>query len=122
MALSGLSGCPSLEPLSVTDLAQDVRRLCAENERLQRALTADAVRNQAVGVLAVLGRVTAEDACRVLREVAQRTGTGLDDLAAGVVRFAQGGDLPDEELGELRRVLDRFTGDARGQEQATTGT
>ncbi|MFF4957608.1 ANTAR domain-containing protein [Streptomyces sp. NPDC001222] len=106
----------------MTELARDMRRLCAENERLQRAITADAVRNQAVGVLAVLGRVTPEDACRALREVARRTGTGLDDLAAGVVRFAQGGDLPDEELGELRRVLDRLTDDSGRREQPSTAT
>ncbi|MET8954146.1 ANTAR domain-containing protein [Streptomyces sp. NPDC004393] len=122
MALSGLSGCPSLEPLSVTELARDVRRLSAENARLQRALTDDAVRNQAVGVLAVLGRVRPEDAGRALREVARRTGTGLDDLAAGVVRFARGGELPHEELGELRRVLDGCTGDSGRREQPSTAT
>ena len=91
----------------MTDLARDVRRLRAENEQLLRALKADATHNQAVGVLAVLGRIAPEAAWRVLRDVAQRTCTDLDDIAEGVLTFAQGGDLPNPQLGELRRALDR---------------
>ncbi|MFJ5531796.1 ANTAR domain-containing protein [Streptomyces sp. NPDC093261] len=121
MALSALSGCHPLEPSAVTDLARSVGRLRTENERLKGALATGAVRNQAAGVLAMLGRITPEDAWRMLRDVAQRAGSDLDDLSAGVVEFAQGGDLPDRELGELRRALDRCTGDSRGQEHAPTG-
>ncbi|MEU6368631.1 ANTAR domain-containing protein [Streptomyces sp. NPDC046931] len=112
MAFSAPSGRHPLERPSVTDLARDVRRLRTENERLQRALGADATQHQAVGVLAALGRIAPEAAWRVLRDVAQRSGTDLDDFAEGLVTFAQGGDLPDRQLGELRRALDRDATDS----------
>ncbi|MEU6095086.1 hypothetical protein [Streptomyces sp. NPDC047079] len=64
------------------------------------------------GVLPQSGRIAPHDAWRALRDVAQRTGSDLDDVAVGVLRFALGGDLPDQQLGELRRAVDRYATDS----------
>jgi len=108
MAFFAVSRHRPLELLSVTDLAMEHERLQAENEQLQRALSSRAVIDQAIGALVVLGQVPPEEAWRALRDVSQRTNTKLRVVAEDVLKFAQGGTLPDAELHELRRALARY--------------
>ncbi|MGW4602515.1 ANTAR domain-containing protein [Streptomyces sp. NPDC004532] len=108
MAFFAVSRHRPLELLSVTDLAMEHERLQAENEQLQRALSSRAVIDQAIGALVVLGQLPPEEAWRALRDVSQRTNTKLRVVAEDVLKFAQGGTLPDAELNELRRALARY--------------
>ncbi|MER6125220.1 ANTAR domain-containing protein [Streptomyces sp. NPDC001795] len=108
MAFFAISRRKPLELLSATELAIERERLQAENEQLQRAVTSHAIVDQAMGALVVLGQIPPEEAWRALRDVSQRTNTKLRTVAEDVLRFAQGGTLPDAELGELKQALARY--------------
>ncbi|MEU6324529.1 ANTAR domain-containing protein [Streptomyces sp. NPDC047009] len=82
----------------------EYERLGEENEQLQRAVTSHAIVDQAIGALVVLGRIPPEEAWRALRDVSQRTNTKLRVVAEDVLKFAQGGTLPNVELDELPPV------------------
>ncbi|MEU6095104.1 ANTAR domain-containing protein [Streptomyces sp. NPDC047079] len=90
-----------------TDPAQECERLLVENRQLKRAVDAHALVDQAIGAVVVLGRIPPDEAWGVLRDVSQHTNTRLRVVAAHVLEFAQGGDLPQSELDEFRRALDR---------------
>ncbi|MET8246881.1 ANTAR domain-containing protein [Streptomyces sp. NPDC005202] len=109
MAFFAISKRHPLQPLSTTDLVLEHERLHEEIDQLQRALTSHAVIDQAIGAVVTFGRIPPDDAWRVLREVSQRTNTKVRTVAEHVLKFAQGGALPDTELDELRRALDRYT-------------
>ncbi len=107
MAFFAMSRRHPLQPLSVTDLVVEHERLHEEIDQLQRALTSHAVIDQAIGAVVAFGRIPPEDAWLVLREVSQRTNTKVRTVAEHVLKFAQGGALPDTELEELKRALAR---------------
>ncbi|MBC2864357.1 ANTAR domain-containing protein [Streptomyces mexicanus] len=107
MAFFAMSRRHPLQPLSVTDLVLEHERLHEEIDQLQRALTSHAVIDQAIGAVVAFGRMPPEDAWLVLREVSQRTNTKVRTVAEHVLKFAQGGALPDTELEELKRALAR---------------
>ena len=109
MVFFAMSKRHPLQPLSVTDLVLEHERLHEEIDQLRRALTSRAVIDQAIGAVVAFGRIPPDDAWRVLRDVSQRSNTKVRTVAERVVKFAQGGALPDTELEELRRALDRHT-------------
>ncbi|MEV6026050.1 ANTAR domain-containing protein [Streptomyces sp. NPDC052036] len=90
-----------------TELARECDRLRVENRQLKRAVSSHALVDQAIGAVIVLGRIRQDEAWGVLRDVSQRTNTKLSLIAEHVLKFAQGGDLPQPELDELRRALER---------------
>ncbi|MET8955756.1 ANTAR domain-containing protein [Streptomyces sp. NPDC004393] len=90
-----------------TELARERERLRVENRQLQRAVSSHALVDQAIGAVIVLGRIRQDEAWGVLRDVSQRTNTKLSLIAEHVLKFAQGGDLPQPELDEFRRALER---------------
>lgn len=108
MAFFAISRHRPLELLSTTDLVMEYEQLHAENEQLQRAVASHAIVDQAIGALVVLGQIPPEEAWRALRDVSQRTNTKLRVIAEDVLKFAQGGTLPDAELNELRQALSRY--------------
>ncbi|MET7380684.1 ANTAR domain-containing protein [Streptomyces sp. NPDC005526] len=107
MAFFVLSKRRPLRLLSATDLAVEHDRLLEENQQLHRAMTSHAVIDQAIGALVALGRVTPEEAWRSLRDVSQHLNIKLRTVAEHVLAFAQGEELPEEQLDELKRALDR---------------
>ncbi|MGW5478145.1 ANTAR domain-containing protein [Streptomyces sp. NPDC004008] len=90
-----------------TELARECERLRVENRQLQRAVSSHALVDQAIGAVIVLGRIRQDEAWGVLRDVSQRTNTKLSLIAEHVLKFAQAGDLPQPELDEFRRALER---------------
>ncbi|MGW2933950.1 ANTAR domain-containing protein [Streptomyces sp. NPDC001156] len=94
--------------LQAPGLAGECERMRTEVEQLRHAVTSHALVDQAIGVVVVLGKISPEEAWRVLRDVSQRTNTKLRLVAEHLLAFAQGGELPQEERDELRRALDRY--------------
>ncbi|MFJ5531812.1 ANTAR domain-containing protein [Streptomyces sp. NPDC093261] len=90
-----------------TELVRECDRLRAENRQLRRAVSSRAQVDQAIGAVVVLGRVPRDEAWGILRDVSQHTNTKLSLIAEHVLKFAQGGDLPQPELDEFRRALER---------------
>jgi ANTAR domain len=88
---------------------RQIERLRAENQQLQRAVSSHATVDQAIGVLLTLGRIGPDDGFDVLREVSQRLNIKLSALAAEIIKYGQGADLPDPILGELHAALARRT-------------
>jgi hypothetical protein len=117
MALFAASRRRFLEP--TTDLASEYERLRAENDQLHHAVTSHAMIDQALGALVVLGQIPPEEAWRALRDVSQRTNTKLRVVAEDVLKFAQGGALPDAERDELRRALARYQASSPARRAAT---
>ncbi|MFE7234018.1 ANTAR domain-containing protein [Streptomyces sp. NPDC002405] len=109
MVFFAMSERRPLPPLSAADLVLEHERLHQEIDQLQRALTSHAVIDQAIGAVVTFGRIPPEDAWQVLREVSQRSNTKLRTVAEHVLKFAQGGALPDIELEQLRRALGRYS-------------
>ncbi|MHB9758026.1 ANTAR domain-containing protein [Streptomyces sp. BYX5S] len=109
MAFFALHPTDPLTLLSVEDLAKEHAHVLAEVGHLQTAVTSHAVVDQAIGAVVTLGRIPPEEAWRVLRDVSQCTNTKLRLVAEHVLRFVQGGDLPDAERAELYRAIDRYT-------------
>ncbi|MET8963074.1 ANTAR domain-containing protein [Streptomyces sp. NPDC004074] len=99
--------CP-LDLLPAADLQMECERLKAENERLQRAVISNAIVDQAIGVVVVIGQIAPEEAWRVLHDASQRTNIKLRVVAEDVLKFARGGSMADRELGELQRVPARY--------------
>ncbi|MGV9245801.1 ANTAR domain-containing protein [Streptomyces sp. NPDC003710] len=93
--------------VGTTELAQECERLRVENRHLKRAVVSHALVDQAIGAVVVLGRIPQDEAWGVLRDVSQHTNTKLRLIAEHVLKFAQGGDLPQPEMDEFRRALDR---------------
>ncbi|WP_133914326.1 ANTAR domain-containing protein [Streptomyces sp. NBC_00582] len=110
MAFFALSRTQPFALLSATDLARENARLQEESAQLQRAVTSHAVVDQALGAVVVLGQIPPEEAWRALRDVSQHTNTKLRTVAEHILVFAQGGDLPEAELVELRRAVTRYRG------------
>ncbi|MGW5129367.1 ANTAR domain-containing protein [Streptomyces sp. NPDC004069] len=107
MVFFAMSERHSLPLLSATDPVLEHERLHQEIDQLQRALTSHAVIDQAIGVVVAFGQIPPEDAWQVLREVSQRSNTKLRTVAEHVLKFAQGGALPDMELEQMKRALER---------------
>ncbi|OIJ66413.1 ANTAR domain-containing protein [Streptomyces mangrovisoli] len=110
MTFFALSQTHPLRLLSATDLANECARLEGENAQLRRAVSSHAAVDQAIGALVVLGRIAPEDAWRVLRDVSQHTNTKLRAVAEDVLKFAQGGALPEPERDELWQAIERCRG------------
>ncbi|MEE1836567.1 ANTAR domain-containing protein [Streptomyces sp. SP17KL33] len=108
MASSGSGQGPGTPPRS-DDLVHEVEQLRIEKEQLRRAVTSHAAVDQAIGVLVLVGKITPEDGFTVLREISQHTNTKLSSIAEQIVKHAQGADLPDTVLTELRAALARRT-------------
>ncbi|MFE1442194.1 ANTAR domain-containing protein [Streptomyces sp. NPDC058739] len=108
MAFFSLSPSRPLTLLSATDLAAENERLRAEAGQLQRAVTSHALVDQAIGAVVVLGRIPPEEAWRVLRDVSQRTNVKLSTVAAYVMDFAQGAELPEDVRAELHSAIARY--------------
>ncbi|MER5748899.1 ANTAR domain-containing protein [Streptomyces sp. NPDC002088] len=108
MAFFATSRRDPLRLLSVTDLAQDNERLEEENEQLRQAVASHAVIDQAIGAVVVLGQIPPEEAWRVLRDVSQRTNTKLRTVAEHLLEFVQYGALPEPELDELKKAINRY--------------
>ncbi|MFI1167289.1 ANTAR domain-containing protein [Streptomyces sp. NPDC020801] len=107
MVFFAISKRHPLQPLSTTDLVLEHERLHEEIDQLRCALTSHAVIDQAIGAVVAFGRIPPDDAWWVLRDVSQRSNTKVRTVAERVLKFAQGGALPDTELEELRQALDR---------------
>ncbi|MFF0203898.1 ANTAR domain-containing protein [Streptomyces sp. NPDC005017] len=108
MAFFSLSPSQPLTLLSATDLAAENERLRQEAGQLQRAVTSHALVDQAIGAVVVLGRIPPEEAWRVLRDVSQRTNVKLRTVAAYIMGFAQGAELPEEVRAELHSAIARY--------------
>ncbi|MCW7942920.1 antitermination regulator [Streptomyces hygroscopicus] len=108
MAFFEISKQQPLHLLSTADLATELDQLYEENAQLRRAVTSHATIDQAMGAVVVLGQVAPEEAWQVLRDVSQRTNTKLRVVAEHILKFAQGGALPDPELDELKKALNRY--------------
>ncbi|MFJ8199650.1 ANTAR domain-containing protein [Streptomyces sp. NPDC096152] len=107
MAFSEISRRHPRPRLPVSGLARENELLREEVAQLTCALTSRAVIDQAIGAVVTLGRIAPEDAWQVLRDVSQHTNTKVRTVAEHVLKFAQGGALPDPELDELRKALGR---------------
>ncbi|MFI9648286.1 ANTAR domain-containing protein [Streptomyces sp. NPDC052040] len=90
-----------------TGLADECERLRTENRQLKRAVDSHALVDQAIGAVVALGRIPQEEAWEVLKDVSQHTNTKMRLVAEHILKYAQGGDLPQPELEEFRRALDR---------------
>ncbi|WP_055489394.1 ANTAR domain-containing protein [Streptomyces sp. TP-A0356] len=108
MAFFAISKQHPLHLLSTSDLTMELDRLYEENEQLRHAVSSHATIDQAMGAVVVLGQVAPEEAWRVLRDVSQRTNTKLRVVAEHILKFAQGGALPEPELQELKKALNRY--------------
>ncbi|WP_406442787.1 ANTAR domain-containing protein [Streptomyces sp. NBC_00631] len=64
---------------------------------------------RAAAPICAMGRLPVEEAWRALRDVSQRTNTRLRTVAEHILTFAQGGDLPQDELGEFHQAIRRYT-------------
>ncbi|MEU0038357.1 ANTAR domain-containing protein [Streptomyces sp. NPDC006333] len=97
MDASAAAGCPQTE----------AERLRRENRQLRQALASHATVDQAIGVLAVLGRIAPQDGFTVLREVSQHTNTKLAQVAEHVLKYAQGVAPPDALVKKLQEAVGR---------------
>lgn len=95
------------QPASADETAAQLERLREENRQLRQALASHAAVDQAIGVLTVLGQISPCEGFSVLREISQHTNTKLIEVAAQVLKHAQGAALPDGLLGELNAALAR---------------
>jgi hypothetical protein len=109
MTFFAISRSQPLVLRSVTALVLENERLEAECAQLRQAVSSHAVVDQAIGAVCAMGRLPVEEAWRVLRDVSQRTNTKLRTVAEHVLVFARGGDLPQDELGELHQAIRRYT-------------
>ncbi|MET9448967.1 ANTAR domain-containing protein [Streptomyces cinerochromogenes] len=107
MASSTASGQAPGASARIEDLVQEVQRLRAEKEQLQRAVTSHAVVDQAIGVLLTMGTISPDDGFSVLREISQHTNTKLSSIAEQIVKQAQGVALPETVLTQLQAALAR---------------
>ncbi|PJE93993.1 histidine kinase [Streptomyces carminius] len=72
------------------DAARRLGELRAEVDQLRRALRSRAVIDQAVGIVQAERRCGPEDAFQILVNISQRTNVKLRDIAAALVRRAEG--------------------------------
>ncbi|MFF4963341.1 ANTAR domain-containing protein [Streptomyces sp. NPDC001222] len=85
-----------------------IRQLETQVSQLQQAVTSHAVIDQAIGVIVVVGRMTADEAWDALRETSMCTNIKLRHVAELVVTWGRGGrDLPANVRDELSRRLRR---------------
>lgn len=91
------------------DCARQLAELKQEIDQLQEAVTSHAVVDQAIGVVISLGGLPPERGFEVLRMVSQRTNIKLRKVAALIVNWPGGGQLPDA----LHKALDQVLMDVR---------
>ncbi|MEU9648270.1 ANTAR domain-containing protein [Streptomyces sp. NPDC048110] len=101
---------PPSVPTTTDELVKELERVRAENRHLERALASHATVDRAIGVLAVLGRISPDDGFKVLREISQHTNIRLSAVAEHLLAHARGAELPDVLLGELHAALARRAG------------
>ncbi|MEV5612735.1 ANTAR domain-containing protein [Streptomyces sp. NPDC052225] len=85
------------------DDAARVVELEKQVEQLKQAVNSHAEIDQAMGVVAAVGRIPPAEAWDVLREVSMRTNTRLRTVAAQVIVWARTGDLDQEIRSEIER-------------------
>jgi len=89
------------------DLVRRVAALEQEVEQLRNALTSHAVIDQAIGVIAAVSRLPAQESWDVLREVSQHTNIKVREVARLVLRWVESGRLPDEIRPVMRAAVVR---------------
>ncbi|WP_338702825.1 ANTAR domain-containing protein [Streptomyces sp. Q6] len=85
------------------DDAARVVELENQVEQLKRAVHSHAEIDQAMGVVAAVGRIPPAEAWDVLREVSMRSNTRLRSVAGQLIEWARTGELDDGVRGELER-------------------
>ncbi|MFF7206524.1 ANTAR domain-containing protein [Streptomyces sp. NPDC008141] len=83
----------SSEGQAPTVARAEVAALQEEVRQLHQALSSRAAIDQAMGIVMALGRLTADQAWDVLREVSQRTNIKMRQLAHEITSWAHTGEL-----------------------------
>ncbi|MFG2790247.1 ANTAR domain-containing protein [Streptomyces sp. NPDC048419] len=86
---------------------ETIGELETEIAQLQQAVRSHAVIDQAVGVIATVGRMTPHEAWDVIRETSMCTNIKLRKVAESLVAWARSGDLPPEIRDVLTAQLKR---------------
>ncbi|MGW7265224.1 ANTAR domain-containing protein [Streptomyces sp. NPDC054842] len=86
--------------------ANQVLRLENENRQLREAVRSHAVVDQAIGVVAAVGRLTPDEGWNVLRNISQTTNIKMRHVAELIVDWARTGRLPDDIRNRLESELD----------------
>lgn len=74
-------------------LPETIDQLEAEKAQLQRAMESHAVVDQALGVIATVGRMTPDEAWDIIRETSMRTNIKLRNVAESLVAWAHSRNL-----------------------------
>ncbi|WP_133915406.1 ANTAR domain-containing protein [Streptomyces sp. NBC_00582] len=100
------------QPQEPDDLAATIVDLQRDNDQLQTAVTSHAVIDQAVGVVIALGGLRPQQGFCVLTEVSQHTNIKLREIAALLVDWVSGQQLPDDVQRALNAALKRARDDS----------
>ncbi|MFJ8826606.1 ANTAR domain-containing protein [Streptomyces sp. NPDC102467] len=110
-----MAPAPQHDAAAAAQGAGHAAELKDEIARLKQVMGARSDVDQAVGVLAAVGRISPAEAWDALREVSMHTDIRLRSVARQLIAWARTGDLIPEISGELRRQLPLYHSEPMGR-------
>ncbi|MFJ5780374.1 ANTAR domain-containing protein [Streptomyces sp. NPDC093094] len=95
------------EPDGPEHRANRVSELQEELRQLTAAVTSQALAEQAIGIMAAMGRIRPGQGWAVLREVSQRTNIALRQVAELILLWGRTGRISPQIADEVEAALDR---------------